>query len=185
GLSLIFHYNGTDWQRVTLPGDVLPSLTDVWGSSATDVYTVGVDQLIAPLAGTILHFDGGAWTPVLQEPDLILNAVWGSSASDVYAAGFTSVEQDGVFIQAGAIRHFDGQSWTAVTLPSTGILNDLWGSSSTDVFAVGEEGVILHYDGTNWTATNHSDQTLLGIWGPNSGEAFATGNAGTILHGTP
>jgi hypothetical protein len=185
GTSLIFHFDGASWQRVTVPGDVLPSLADVWGSSSTDVFAVGLDQRADPSEGTVLHYDGVTWTPVYDEPGLNLTTVWGSSDSDVFAAGFTVTEEDGNFIVAGAIRHFDGTSWAPVTIPVAGVLDELWGSSSTDVFAVGDEGVILHYDGTDWTATNHTDQTLLGIWGPNAGEAFATGNAGTILHGTP
>jgi hypothetical protein len=185
GTSLIFHFDGANWQRVTVPGDVLPSLADVWGSSPTDVFAVGLDQRADPSEGTVLHYDGATWTPVYHEPGLNLTTVWGSSGSDVFAAGFTITEDDGNFIVAGAIRHFDGTGWAPVTIPEAGVLNELWGSSSTDVFAVGDEGVILHYDGTDWTATNPTDQTLLGIWGPNAGEAFATGNAGTILHGTP
>lgn len=183
--SLMFHYDGSGWQRVSIPGDVLPSLEDVWGSSATDVYAVGTDQKVSPASGTILHYDGGTWTPVLQEPDLTLTSVWGSSASDVYAAGFTVTEVGDEFIVAGAIRHFDGQSWSPLTIPKTGVLDDLWGLESDDVFAVGEDGAILHYDGTEWTIMSPTDRTLLGIWSSSGSDAFAVGNGGIILHGTP
>lgn len=185
GLSLIFHFDGNGWQRMTVPGEVLPSLADVWGSSATDVYAVGLDQRADPTEGTVLHYDGSAWTAVYHEAGLNLTTVWGSSAEDVFAAGFTVREQNDQFIVAGAVRHFDGSAWSTVPIPKTGVLNELWGSSSTDVFAVGDSGVILHFDGAAWTATNPTDQTLLGIWGIGTAEAFATGNAGTILHGTP
>jgi hypothetical protein len=183
--SLMYHYDGTGWQRVTLPGDVLPTLSDVWGSSATDVYAVGTDQLASPLSGTVLHYDGGTWTAVLQEPNLTLTSVWGSSASDVYAAGFTVTETNDEFIVAGAIRHFDGQSWSPVSIPDTGVLDDLWGRGPDDVFAVGENGAILHYDGSAWTVTNPTDATLLGVWSSSPADAFAVGNGGVILHGTP
>jgi hypothetical protein len=183
--SLVFHFDGATWQRVTIPGDVRPSLADVWGSSSSDVYVVGVDQVVSPLTGTILHYDGGTWTPVLQEPELTLTSVWGSSASDVFAAGFTVTEVDDQFIVAGAIRHFDGQSWTPMPIPDTGVLQDLWGTAADDVFAVGEDGVILHFDGAEWTSTTPTDRTLLGVWGSGPADAFAVGNGGVILHGTP
>ncbi len=184
-LGLIFHYDGTGWERVTSLDDALPTLADVWGSSSTDVYVVGTDQLSSPFTGTVLHLEGGGWTPVLQESDLTLTSVWGSSASDVFAAGFTVTEQDDEFIVAGAIRHFDGSGWTAMTIPSSGVLNDLWGTAANDVFAVGENGTILHYDGTAWTATTPTDQTLIGVWSSSPVDAFAVGNGGLILHGTP
>lgn len=183
--TLMFHYDGARWQRVSVPGDVVPSLNDVWGSSASDVYVVGTDDMVSPLAGTILHYDGGTWTPVLQEPNLIINAVWGSSASDVYAAGFTVSETPDDFLVAGAIRHFDGQRWSPVTIPDSGVLDDLWGTGPDDVFAVGENGTILHYDGTGWTITNPTDRTLLGVWSSSPSNAFAVGTGGIILHGTP
>ena len=53
-------------------------LLDVWGLSATDVYAVG--------AGTMLHFDGQAWTEVQSVPQR-LAGVWGSSATDVFTVG--------------------------------------------------------------------------------------------------
>ena len=39
--SLVFHFDGAQWQRMTVPGLLTPALTDVWGSSPTDVYAVG------------------------------------------------------------------------------------------------------------------------------------------------
>jgi len=53
-------------------------LLDVWGTSAADVYAVG--------AGTMLHYDGQAWTEV-QSVLQRLAGVWGSSAGDVFTVG--------------------------------------------------------------------------------------------------
>ena len=57
------------------------SLNGVWGTSPEDVWVVG-DH------GTILHWDGKAWTSdpsVTTSSDLY--AVWGSGAGDVWAVG--------------------------------------------------------------------------------------------------
>ena len=185
-LSLIFHYDGSGWQRMQVPGDVLPSLNDVWGSSASDVWAVGRDEVPDPSNGVILHFDGTAWTPVFQHENLTPNAIWGSSATNIFVAGFQVGEtSSGDFTVAGAIWRYDGTAWTPMTLPSTAVLNEIWGTSPTDVFAVGEDGVVLHFDGNAWTVTTPTKNALLGVWGTSPGDVFATGMGGTILHGTP
>ena len=185
-LSLIFHYNGSGWQRMPIPGDVLPGLNDVWGSSASDVWAVGRDEVASPSQGVVLHYDGSAWSPVLQHEGLVPNAVWGSSATTVFLAGFQADElPSGDFTVAGAIWRYDGTTWAPMSLPSAAVLNEIWGTSPSDVFAVGEDGVILHFDGTAWTVTTPTRQPLIGVWGSSPGDVFAVGTGGTILHGTP
>jgi hypothetical protein len=179
--SLIVHYNGSDWQRMTVTGTVNPQLADVWGSSSTDVYAVGRDDAADPSIGAIVRFDGVAWTQVFDEEGLTPTSIWGSSATDIFVAGF---QVDG-FEAVGTILHYDGSQWSHMALPAVGALRDVWGSSPMDVFAVGDEGVILHYDGTAWTSTNPSNRSLLGIWGVSPVDVFAVGQRGTVLHGTP
>ena len=54
-------------------------LLEVWGRSASDVFAVGE-------GGTILHFDGDAWTQEPSGTDLELNAVVGLDGCDALAA---------------------------------------------------------------------------------------------------
>jgi hypothetical protein len=178
--SLIFHYDGSGWQRMTVTGPVAPSLTDVWGSSPTDVYAVGRDA--GSRNGVILHYDGGAWSPVLQLDGLVLNAVWGTAADDVYAAGF---RVDPNFNVNGVIVHFDGTDWSEADIPPSDVINELWASAPDDVFAVGAGGAVLHFDGSGWATTNPITTELFGIWGLSASDVFAVGAAGTILRGTP
>lgn len=51
-----------------------PSLHDVWGTSASDVWAVGE---------AILHYDGSQWVRVPSPGAQTLKAVWGSSRTDV------------------------------------------------------------------------------------------------------
>ena len=91
----IAHFDGVMWSIVPFCADatstacidmslasLASALTGVWGSSASDVYAVGV-------GGTILHFDGSRWTlvdPSTTPPPTDLSAVSGGG-SDVIAVG--------------------------------------------------------------------------------------------------
>jgi photosystem II stability/assembly factor-like uncharacterized protein len=55
-------------------------LNGVWGSSSSDVFVVGD-------GGTILHYDGSAWSAMNSGTEESFNGVWGSSSSDVFAVG--------------------------------------------------------------------------------------------------
>jgi hypothetical protein len=142
-------------------------LSDIWGTSGTDVFAVG--------SGIILHYDGSTWastdtetttgpSSVSLEPvsetisspmsiitTAYLQGIWGSSGSDVFAVGYY-----------GTILHYDGASWSPMdtetttgpssvslepvsetissptSVATTADLFSIWGSSATDVFAVGQ-----------------------------------------------
>ena len=147
-------------------GNNPPSTLDgVWGSSSSDVFAVGY-------SGTILHYDGSAWSAMTSGTSYALYAVWGSSSSDVFAVG-----------SGGTILHYNGSVWSAMTSRTTNDLLGVWGSSSSDVFAVGDHGTILHYNGSAWSAMiSDTTNDLSGVWGSSSSDVFAVGGGGTILH---
>jgi hypothetical protein len=135
-LGLTFHGTrvgdgggGLTWQSVDSQASVV--LSAVWGSSASDVWTVGD-------IGTIRHLaaDRSHWEPVASNTMERLNAIWGSAKDDVWAVG-----------DAGTILHFDGTRWApsiaafpvGKTKPN---LYGVWGSSATDVWIVGD-GIAL------------------------------------------
>ena len=101
------------------------SLYSVWGSGTNNVWAVGA-------SGTILHWDGSAWTSALSGTTNHLIGVWGSGASDVWAVA-----------DSGAILHWDGSAWTSVPSGTTNFLRSVWGSGASDVWAVGADGTIL------------------------------------------
>jgi hypothetical protein len=100
-------------------------LSSVWHGSATDAWAVGD-------GGTVLRWDGGAWTAVASGTTLPLLGIWGSSADDAWAVGGD-----------GAMLHWDGSAWSAVASGTTNWLTDVWGASAADVLAVGHMGNIL------------------------------------------
>jgi hypothetical protein len=155
------------WSFTTqMQGNNPPNTLDgVWGSSSSDVFAVGY-------SGTILHYNGSAWSTMTSHTSYPLYAVWGSSSSDVFAVG-----------EAGTILHYNGSVWSAMTSRTTNDLDGVWGSSSSDVFAVGKAGTIRHYNGSVWRAMiSRTTNDLDGVWGSSSSDVFAVGEDGTIVH---
>ena len=149
------------------PSGTANYLYGVWGSSDNDVWAVG-------MFGTILHYNGTAWSTVMTSGTAnYLYGVWGSSDNDVWAVGMF-----------GTILHYDGTAWsTVMTSGTANYLYGVWGSSDNDVWAVGMFGTILHYDGTAWsTVTSGTANYLYGVWGSSDNDVWAVGMFGTILH---
>lgn len=69
-------------------------LFDVWGAESDDVFAVGE-------SGTILHWDGTAWSDMAGGGDDDLRAVWGTTGDNVYAVG-------------DRLYHYDGSAWQLV-----------------------------------------------------------------------
>jgi hypothetical protein len=161
--------NPAGWRSENRPPIVYGATTDcldaVWGSSSSDVFAVGQE-------GTILHYDGKAWSTMTSGTTGDLWGVWGSSSSDIFAVG-----------DRNTIQHYDGKAWSSVTSGMNAFYYGVWGSSSSDVFAVGVGGVIIHYDGKTWSSmTSGTTCNLCGVWGSSSSDVFAVGQEGTILH---
>jgi hypothetical protein len=79
------------------------ALTAVWGSAKNDVWAVGS-------GGTIIHYDGTAWTPTPTNLKHTFQAVWGSSATDVWA-----VATSDVILRSNGFAANGATSWKRVT----------------------------------------------------------------------
>ena len=84
----------------------------IWGSSPTDYWSVGT-------SGSILHFDGSAWSESPSVTSELLEGIWGSAADDIWAVGWN-----------GTMLHYDGSQWGIVDISSvtTEHLRSVWGS---------------------------------------------------------
>ncbi len=136
------------------PSATTQSLRGVWGSSATDVYVVG-------LQGTILHSRGdGVWTAQTSGTTKDLNAIWGSGPHDLYAAGDVLLHSTG-----------DG-TWTPQTAPSG--LMGVWGSAANDLYVAGVFGISHSTGDGTWTALSQPEP-----WG---GYFHARGTSATDVY---
>lgn len=149
----------------------LPQGNPIRGTFAlgpTDVWAVGD-------AGTVLHYNGTAWSLVSSGVAADLYAVWASGASDVFAVG-----------EKGTVIHWNGTAFSAQTsgLGTATALRGVWGTGSGNVFAVGDGGNIIRYaGGTTWGAPNMvSADTLNAISGVDQNNIYAVGNNGAVAY---
>ena len=154
------------WTAVQSPAAGL--VTGISGTSASDVWAVGVDG--------IMHFDGATWSKV--ETGVAAQdhptAVWARTPSDVWM----------VVNGPPTILHYDGTTWTATASPSptSNYLTGIWGSSASDIWAVGLAGGIIHYDGTTWSSVaSGTAEDLWGVWGSSPSDIWV-GGQNVILH---
>ncbi|WP_420125692.1 hypothetical protein [Longimicrobium sp.] len=141
-------------------------LWSMWGTSATDVFAVG-------LQGKILHHDGARWTPMPSGTTAGLRGIWGASRSRVYAVG-----------DSGTVMRYDGNRWSRLAGPVAGrALRGVWGRSDTLWVAgyQGTQGLILRSvdGGASWNETFSApaagNRQLQGITGAAGGVLIATG----------
>jgi hypothetical protein len=176
--SVLVHCDGTECAFMGTPQVDFLTLEDVWGSSPTDVYAVG--NVNSPDLeggiGTIIHYDGQAWTKVFERDGVQFTSVSGSGSGDVVAVG-----ADGVIVR------YDGTRWRSEQGGSGRLLFGAWSHSPADAFAVAEAGRILHSagPGKRWTSTSVRADNLFAVWGSSGTDVFAVGEGGKIFHGTP
>jgi hypothetical protein len=136
--SVLFSSGDGTWSAIPLPP--LPLLTNIWVTSANEVFAVGD-------AGTIIHLISGTWrTESIGQANVVLRAVWGSSASDVYAVGEGPAN--------GVIAHSAGDGTWTTTIVSAQELTSIWGSSASNIHiggtGSGQSCLLLRFDGSSW-----------------------------------
>jgi hypothetical protein len=131
--GLIGHYDGSTISRI----DTLEAmyLYDIAGTSDDNLYAVGGKFG----GGVVLHYDGGAWTPVPIDVDAALYAVWVGESGRVVAAG-----------KDGFVVYHDDQGWRVERYGYI-TLHSIAGSSIDRLTACGGLGSLLTYDGHEWT----------------------------------
>jgi hypothetical protein len=120
-VDTIHHFNGTTWTQTIVAGAIF---ADLWGASATELYAVGLNGVVARGSGT-------TWANVAVPTTRNLVSVHGTSTSDVFVVG------------EDALLHFDGSHWTPIR---TGPIE------ATLVWAMPQEIVVLATGTTAYTA---------------------------------
>ena len=137
--------------------------------------------------GTIVHFDGLAWSLVhlagsSTVPEITsqrLHDVWASGPNDAWAvgAGGTILRRTssgwGVHAQSGIVTQAQ--------------LTKVWGSGPTDVWAIGAHGpgavTVLRFNGAAWSVvpgvsvTSTGSYTPMGLWGSGPSDVWIVADA--------
>ena len=140
--SLVLHWNGSTWSRVTSPNlGAQTVLKDVIALSPTDAWAVGYASGSGALA---LHWNGTSWTTATPPALGSLDTVSALSASNLWASGSDS---------EGRLQfaNWRGSSWTLTPAPAPGgagtpQLTGMAAVAPGTVWAVGSV-----WDGTNGT----------------------------------
>jgi hypothetical protein len=167
GVGVVLHSSGNGtWAAETTDTGNNFWITSLWGTSASNVYAVGV-------SGMILHRHGnGAWTSEDSGSMIGLQAVWGSGPNDIYAAGVT-----------GRVVHSTGDGhWTAVATPPQAVMKAVWGTSPSDVWVAGREVWHSSNRGASWSVST-PPEAIFALAGRGPSDLFALAIDGGFLHG--
>jgi hypothetical protein len=160
-------------------------LLAVWGRAADDVYAVG-------FGGTVLHYDGVAWTRETTTSTQPLTAVHGlpldpEALPTDPAPATVAVGWRGVILERGPT----GQ-WSPAASTSTAT-DDLFGVALGDAesgLAVGDGGRVVGFDGTAWAEVPFAvpgefsgepiepKGVLKGVWTGNGRRYYISGSGG-------
>lgn len=170
-----------EWCPVTTPLDPDLGLASVWGSGPSDVWAVGA-------AGSVLHWDGTAWTAASVGTSQALYAVWGTGPNDVWIASSPGV----IFRKAGDASGAAQWSSTPAIVEAPGargkVLRALWGTSPSDVW-VGGDLFASAQSSTRWGLwrsgaddgaapwTGIAPRAVSAIWGSGPNDVWIVGGA--------
>ena len=164
----VCNQTGWCWQHPTPQGN---DLHEVWSIAKDDVWAVGS-------AGTLLHFDGQAWTRHDVDDEILFHGVWASGPDEVWVVGARNNHREGVVLR------WDGNAWSSLDPPVTEGLYKVWGTASDDVWATGL-GETLHWDGSTWSTWDVATSFWCsGFWGSAQDDVWlAPGwGPGVVLH---
>jgi hypothetical protein len=92
----MLRYNGSAWSNQSgNPSSSGLDYTDVWGSSANDIYVVeqslyNYDPDVTLQRSRLIHFNGSTWSDRPLNTNALIEAIHGSSASDMHVVGMTN-----------------------------------------------------------------------------------------------
>ncbi len=141
------------------------------GNPLRGVYAASDDDVwLSGFAGTLLHYDGRAFTAQVAPGGSWVLGLWGSAANDIWGVG-------------GRILHYDGKSWSDASPAGSRYLQAVAGRTASDVWAVGSSGVVMHYDGKTWTQlASGTTVTLHDVFPVGPSDVYMVGESGRVLH---
>lgn len=162
--SQLLRWSGASWNQINDTWATGDNLEAIWGFDSGEMWAFGQ-------YGTILHYDGVAWS---AEPPVTGDAiydVWAYSPDSIYAVGSNSI-----------VLQNQGSGWSEFTHPfQIGTLQSIWGTSPRDVRAGGNSGEMIVADGTTLTVEQIGDDatgSIIDLWASAPDDWYAVTHAG-------
>lgn len=164
-----WHFDGDTWTDVPLPDDIprdgveIPALFKVWGRASDDVYAVGG-------LGTILHWDGQAWSVVPSGTREPLFTVTGDARQTVVVGGSSA----GVVLRGSADGFTDDTPEDAPLLQGVTLVDG-------DVLVAGLRGWAARSPRTgSWRSVDlglalPASASIHAVWADPTGEIWGVG----------
>ena len=158
--SIVLHYDGSTWSEVSELARDGDMYFKIWGSSASDIWTVSEK-------GFAVHYDGSTWTAVDSGAGTRLITVTGRAADDVYAVGG---------VTSSVLLHYDGSDWQPIDVDLSGGLMGVWAGPDQQLFVTGFSGIMALSDGEQWTPLPFvTPDCLHATWGDGNGVILGGG----------
>jgi hypothetical protein len=199
GKTIILHWNGTAWKRVTSPTPKGGgALYGVAATSASNAWAVGASDG-PPGATEIVHWNGTTWKRVPSPTPKGGGALFGvaaTSANNAWAVGCAGNCFQGFGGIKTLILHWNGTAWQQVPSPNPGTdisLSSVAAVSAHSAWAVGctalcflssasPHTVLLRWNGSVWKQTPSPGPAkigaLNGVAATSASNAWAVGCAG-------
>jgi hypothetical protein len=195
--SVVLHWNGRAWSKVTIPDPSVNSVVGASAVSAGNAWLVGnqcPDQCTKPETTLILHWNGAAWSHVASPNPAgkvnFLSAVSASSSADAWAVGSTCTISTGSCVPL--LLHWNGKAWARAASPAPGgseSLEAVATISPGDAWAVGRacdpvcyQPLVMHWNGTKWSTSavpsvGSGSSGLSGVAATSASDVWAVGRA--------
>jgi len=179
--AVIAHWDGSWVDRFwegTLAGSEEQRLNTVWGSSADDVWALGMRWGGPEWAKISMHWDGAGGSRAAS-PTRVVRTPPPAPARTTCGSW-----------RSGRGRALDGASWSSTKLAvgsDVPHLNAVWVNGPDDVWTAGThladgDGLLFHWDGSSWTQVPATTRGINGLWGSARDDVWAVGNQATMLH---
>jgi len=107
-------------------------LRAIWGVSQDNVYTAGEN-------GTICHWNGTIWTPMVSGTAVHLNAIHGSASNNIVAVG-----------DHGVVLRYNGTGWVVLHSGTNLDLTMVWTDRPDNIWAASSDGNVVRYNGLTY-----------------------------------
>jgi hypothetical protein len=152
-----------EWKPMQSPTDA--QLRSLWVVADNNVYAAGA-------GGTVIHYDGTAWSTVMPQPPTtdVLVGIWARESGELLVVGAN-----------GDVHHFAADTWTKVSPTPLAPLFGIWGTDANDAYVVGDSGNIFSWTGAAWAPmTSNTALPLRSVWGTSTSNIVAVGSGGVI-----